>query len=270
MNAEILLFDGFDELDALGPVGGPGRPRDRPRRRDRPLVTLEGARDVRADHGAVVRSARRPVRAPGPAARARRRLVRPAPEGAWAQAQRGEIPAAIAARHAAGTIVASVCTGALLLAASGILDGRRATTNPRRVDDLRARGTIDVVEARVVDDGDVLTAGAPACGLDLALHCSSASAAPAWPRPPRASCSTSGRQTGQASSRSASARRNRAARAPSSARWSQLMHRYVMCRIAIESLPSSSVTTTGRLTTASVSRIATCGWLITGVAMIEP
>ena len=40
--------------------------------------------------------------------------------------------------------------------------------------------------------------------------------------------------------------------------------------MAIESLPSSSVTTTGRLTTASRSRIATCGWLMTGVAMIEP
>src|ERR687894_149563 len=43
-----------------------------------------------------------------------------------------------------------------------------------------------------------------------------------------------------------------------------------MGRMAIESFPSSSVSTTGRLTTASVSRMATCGWLITGVAMIEP
>ena len=41
-------------------------------------------------------------------------------------------------------------------------------------------------------------------------------------------------------------------------------------RIAIASSPSSSVTTTGRLTIASTSRIATCGWLMTGVAMIEP
>jgi hypothetical protein len=40
--------------------------------------------------------------------------------------------------------------------------------------------------------------------------------------------------------------------------------------MAIESLPPSSVITTGRLTTASRSRIATCGWLMTGVAMIEP
>jgi transcriptional regulator GlxA family with amidase domain len=91
------------------------------------------------------------------------------PDGAWSQAQRGDIPRAIAARHAAGTTVASVCTGALLLAASGILDGRRATTNPQALDDLRARGTIDVIPARVVDDGDIVTAGAPACGLDLGL-----------------------------------------------------------------------------------------------------
>ena len=64
--------------------------------------------------------------------------------------------------------MASVCTGALLLARSGILDGRRATTNPGALDDLRAHGTIDVIDARVVDDGDILTAGAPVCGIDLA------------------------------------------------------------------------------------------------------
>ena len=36
--------------------------------------------------------------------------------------------------------------------------------------DLRERAAVEVVEARVVDDGDVITAGAPACGIDLALH----------------------------------------------------------------------------------------------------
>jgi transcriptional regulator GlxA family with amidase domain len=51
-----------------------------------------------------------------------------------------------------------------------VLDGRRATTNPQALDELRARGTVHVVEARVVDDGDVLTAGAPSCGLDLAIR----------------------------------------------------------------------------------------------------
>jgi transcriptional regulator GlxA family with amidase domain len=170
MNAEILLFDGFDELDALGPwevLGGLAQLREDV---TASLVTLEGAREVRADHGAV-------ISAHGALSERPDVLVVPGggwfdrgPEGAWAQAQRGEIPAAISARHAAGTTVASVCTGALLLARAGILDGRRATSNPGALDDLRGYGTIDVVEARVVDDGDILTAGAPACGIDLALH----------------------------------------------------------------------------------------------------
>jgi transcriptional regulator GlxA family with amidase domain len=167
MNAEILLFDGFDELDAMGPWEVLASVGDHVSAR---FVTLEGERDVKADHGAVVRAhgalSERPdlLLVPGGG------WLDRAPEGAWAQAERGEIPAALAARHAAGSTIASVCTGALLLARSGILDGRRATTNPQALDDLRAAGRIDVVEARVVDDGDIVTAGAPACGLDLALH----------------------------------------------------------------------------------------------------
>jgi transcriptional regulator GlxA family with amidase domain len=170
MNAEILLFDGFDELDAMGPwevLAGLAQLRDDVTAR---LVTLEGAREVRADHGAV-------MQAHGALSECPDVVIVPGggwfdrtPDGAWAQAERGHIPEALAARHAAGTTVASVCTGALLLASSGILDGRRATTNPGALDDLRAHGTIEVIEARVVDDGDILTAGAPACGIDLALH----------------------------------------------------------------------------------------------------
>jgi transcriptional regulator GlxA family with amidase domain len=161
MNTEILLFDGFDELDAMGPwevLGGLAQLRDDVTAR---LVTLEGARDVRADHGAV-------ISAHGALSERPDVLIVPgggwfdrSPEGAWRQAERGEIPAAIAARYAAGTTVASVCTGALLVARSGILDGRRATTNPGALDDLRAYGTIEVLESRIVDDGDILTAGGP-------------------------------------------------------------------------------------------------------------
>ena len=170
MNAEILLFDGFDELDAMGPwevLGSLAQVRDDVAAR---LVTLEGARPVRGDHGAVIHSHAALSERPDV-------LVVPgggwfdrSPEGAWAQAQGGEVPRAIAARHAAGTTIASVCTGALLVAASGILDGRRATTNPLALEDLRAHGGIEVLEARVVDDGDIVTAGAPACGLDLSLR----------------------------------------------------------------------------------------------------
>jgi transcriptional regulator GlxA family with amidase domain len=169
MHAEILLFDGFDELDAFGPweiLAGTAQVREDVEAR---FVTLEGAREVRADHGAV-------VRAHGALSERPDLLVIPGggwfdrtPEGAWAQARRGAIPQAIAERHAAGTTIASVCTGALLVARSGVLEGRRATTNPGAYDDLREGGA-DVIEARVVDDGDIVTAGGPACGIDLALH----------------------------------------------------------------------------------------------------
>ena len=170
MHAEILLFDGFDELDAMGPwevLAGVAAVRDDVTAR---LVTLEGAREVRADHGAVVRAhgalSERPdvLLVPGGGW-----FDRTTEDGAWAEAGRGDIPRAIAERHAAGSLVASVCTGALLLAHAGVLRGRRATTNRGALDDLRGFEGVEVVDARVVDDGDVVTAGGPVCGIDLAL-----------------------------------------------------------------------------------------------------
>ena len=56
----------------------------------------------------------------------------------------------------------------MVLAAAGITRGRRATTHHRALDELRRSGA-EVVEARVVDDGDVLTAGGVTSGIDLAL-----------------------------------------------------------------------------------------------------
>jgi len=63
-----------------------------------------------------------------------------APRGAWAEAERGELPAAIAAAHRAGAQVATVCTGAMLATAAGLTQGRPAITHHSAVDDLRASG----------------------------------------------------------------------------------------------------------------------------------
>jgi transcriptional regulator GlxA family with amidase domain len=65
--------------------------------------------------------------------------------------------------------VATVCGGALALAMAGLLEGRHAVTHHLGMDVLEATG-VDVVRARVVDDGDLVTAGAVTSGLDLALH----------------------------------------------------------------------------------------------------
>jgi transcriptional regulator GlxA family with amidase domain len=65
--------------------------------------------------------------------------------------------------------VATVCGGSLALAMAGLLEGRHATTHALGHDVLEATG-VHVVRARVVDDGDLVTAGGVTSGLDLALY----------------------------------------------------------------------------------------------------
>lgn len=168
MNVEILLYDGFDELDALGPwevLSEIARARDGV---DAALVTLEPAREVLASHGTVVHSQRALAETPDLVIVPGGGWIDRSRAGAWREVERGALPAALRERHGRGTIVASVCTGALVVAAAGLLTGRPATTNHAALDDLRARGA-HVVAARVVDDGDVVTAGGVTCGLDLVL-----------------------------------------------------------------------------------------------------
>jgi transcriptional regulator GlxA family with amidase domain len=66
----------------------------------------------------------------------------------------------------------SVCTGSLVLADAGLLDGRPATTHWASLELLASLGReIDVRAAeRYVDDGDVITAAGVSAGIDAALH----------------------------------------------------------------------------------------------------
>jgi transcriptional regulator GlxA family with amidase domain len=80
--------------------------------------------------------------------------------------------------HQRGGIVASVCTGGMIVAAAGLLDGRRATTKreivsgeQRPLDLLAARHPdVQAIEARVVDTGSVLTGGGVSLGIDMTLY----------------------------------------------------------------------------------------------------
>lgn len=63
----------------------------------------------------------------------------------------------------------SVCTGSLLLGSAGFLEGKKATTHFRSYDALR-KYTSSVVEERIVDEGDVITAGGVTAGIDLGLY----------------------------------------------------------------------------------------------------
>ncbi len=166
---EIVCFDGFDELDAIGPyevfangalAGGNLETR---------LVTLEPTETVTASHGLRVE--------PDGVLGEPDLLV--VPGGGWTSEESGvravvndgRLPEIVRAQYETGTTVASVCTGAMILAAAGVLKGRPATTHRVAREDLETIAT--VVDARVVDarvDGGrrILTAGGVTAGLDLA------------------------------------------------------------------------------------------------------
>ena len=69
-----------------------------------------------------------------------------------------------------GTVITSVCTGALVLGAAGLLEGKRATTHWAALDELRAFPKVTVEHARVIDLGSVVTSAGISSGIDMSLH----------------------------------------------------------------------------------------------------
>jgi len=79
---------------------------------------------------------------------------------------------ALLAAHARGARLVTICSGAFLLAATGLLDGRRATTHWRYADALQTAFPSTIVDANVlyVEDGTLCTSAGSAAGIDLLLH----------------------------------------------------------------------------------------------------
>jgi transcriptional regulator GlxA family with amidase domain len=169
MDVAIVVFDGVDELDAIGPFEVlRAVARERPELR----VSLVGLRAPATIEGAL--GLRIEVLSPIPE-RCDWLVVSGggwasgAAQGVRAQIASGTLPAEIRRLREGGASVASVCTGAMLLSAAGVLRGRPCTTHQVARDALAAEGGV-LVDARVVDDGDVVTCGGVTSGIDLALH----------------------------------------------------------------------------------------------------
>lgn len=96
------------------------------------------------------------------------------PGGTGTRPQLGDERIRVRIREVAGrdTLMTSVCTGSLVYADAGLLDGRPATTHWASLDKLASLGTgIEVRDQdRFVDDGDVITAAGVSAGIDMALH----------------------------------------------------------------------------------------------------
>jgi transcriptional regulator GlxA family with amidase domain len=99
-------------------------------------------------------------------------LVYPGGIGTRPQIGREHVRQRLRALEQAGTLMTSVCTGALVFADAGLLDGRPATTHWASLDLLASLGRdIDVrASERYVDDGNVITAAGVSAGIDVALH----------------------------------------------------------------------------------------------------
>lgn len=98
-------------------------------------------------------------------------LVYPGGQGTRRQLDDTSVLERLRAVAAQGTLMTSVCTGSLVYAAAGLLDGRPATTHWRTLDLLATLGDIDVrPDARFVDAGEVVTAAGVSAGIDMALH----------------------------------------------------------------------------------------------------
>lgn len=159
MQIAILLFDGFTALDAVGPYQMlcrlPGVETHFVAERTGPFPDDCGSLSL------VAEKTLGEVTAPDI-------LVVPGGPGQSGQMGNETLLDWLRAVDATTTWTTSVCTGSLLLAAAGLLRGRRATSHWLALDELRAFG-VESTGERVVTDGKYVTAAAVSSGIDMGL-----------------------------------------------------------------------------------------------------
>jgi transcriptional regulator GlxA family with amidase domain len=158
MEIAIPLYDRFTALDAVGPYEVLWRvPGARVR-----WVGAE-ARPYATDRGLQLIAEATFADVPAPDV-----LVVPGGTGTLDALADERLVDWIRAADATSTWTTSVCTGALLLGAAGLLDGRRATTHWAYLDRLEAYGATPASD-RVVREGKVITSAGVSSGIDMAL-----------------------------------------------------------------------------------------------------
>lgn len=170
LRVHIVMFDGVEEFDCVAPyevfsaaaMHSPGGVEVR-------YVTTGRPRLVRCGYGTEIQVRHRwaPAEAdvvvvPGGG------YTRRTGPGIWAEIDSGVLPRALAAAPRKRLVISSVCTGAVLLSAAGLTKGRPCTTHHGAKAYLEEQGGV-VKNARVVDDGDLVTAGGITSGLELGL-----------------------------------------------------------------------------------------------------
>jgi transcriptional regulator GlxA family with amidase domain len=159
----ILVFPGVEELDFAGPwemigmwqqiAGGPSA-----------VIVAERLEPVRCAKGLSINPHVSFADCP-----ALDYLLVPGGQGTRTEVLNQALIEFVASRGRACRAVLSVCTGAFILHAAGLLRGRRATTHWASLARLHALGDVEVVEERFVRDGTVWTSAGVSAGIDLTL-----------------------------------------------------------------------------------------------------
>jgi transcriptional regulator GlxA family with amidase domain len=161
----ILMFDGVEELDFVGPMEVFGILNRLHPGSARTVLIGPGRTTVRTAYGLRVESD-----VGYPDAPSLDLLIVPGGGGVRAAARDPAILEFVRSVRDRGTVVASVCTGALLLAAAGMLDGKHATTHFAALDELAGYPKVVVEHRRFIDLGSVVTSAGISSGLDMSLH----------------------------------------------------------------------------------------------------
>ena len=159
MEIAVVLYDRFTALDAIGPYEVlsriPGAELYFVAAQPGPVLTDKGILTVLANR-ALEQSERPEV------------VVVPGGPGEVQARAGGEVLEWLARVHETTLFTTSVCTGSLILAAAGLLEGRRATSHWLAYEDLRRLGAVPVAE-RVVFEDRLVTAAGVSAGIDMAL-----------------------------------------------------------------------------------------------------
>ena len=170
----ILIFPEVEILDFCGPfevfasAALPPEFRDGPERRLFEVFTIAERPEVVRCRGGLLVLPNRTLAEHPPLDL----VVIPGGDGTRTQQENPIVLYWIARQHGSGALTTSVCTGAFLLGAAGLLDRRRATTHWATIDGLRMRHPESHVlaDARVVDEGEIVTSAGVSAGIDMALH----------------------------------------------------------------------------------------------------
>lgn len=164
-NLGIIIFDNVEDLDFTGPLEVFGTTSHLKPNSLRTFTVQRDGKEVRTVHGLRV--------TPDYSFRECPRLdILLVPGGIGTRTEMKDRETLEFVKRSVGTceLVLSVCTGALVLAAAGVLNGKRATTHWAVLDQLKAFPQVTVDQLRYVRDGKVVTSAGVSAGIDMAFY----------------------------------------------------------------------------------------------------